>query len=229
MAVFRSAYTADYNASFNPNPDPPGHVDPAYGVAEVSEDNGGWLTRFGWATPFTRNRLPDAMRMGTEKTLSQPQDPNQRESYARMDANEAERESVVCLSATLRTMPSASSGKAQKDNPYYNDGHGWPEPDRMTMRKSPASWMMTRPYDQDSNGSRVGARRLNGDHFSMADHRRNYEIMGMEPVHRSRNTYRLDPVPWDEELVDGPTNSPGYSQPINYETTTTGTRSYRLS
>lgn len=228
MVAWKSAYTADYAADYNPAPDPPGHVNPDFSVADVTADNGGWIKFFGWAASFIPGRLPDGMRQGTEKVLSQPQLPDERNSYARMDADEKKRESVVHISATLRPMPSAISGKHVKLNPYYNDGNGWPEPDRMTMRKSPASWEMERPFDQDANGSKVGTRRLNGDHFSMADHRRNYEIMGMEPVHRSRNTYRLDPTPWDEELVDGPTNSPGYSEPINYETSSTGTRSYRL-
>lgn len=66
---------------------------------------------------------------------------------------------------------------------------------RPTQRMSPASWSFTRPYDQRM------ARRLNGVHFSMADHRRNYPIYGMAPRNAWRNIDRVDPAPWDSNLV----------------------------
>lgn len=45
--------------------------------------------------------------------------------------------------------------------------------------------------------------RLNGIHFSMADHRR-YEnvIYGMVPPHSPRGTYRLDVPQWGENVLD---------------------------
>ena len=43
------------------------------------------------------------------------------------------------------------------------------------------------------------------EHLSMADHRRAYEIYGMRPQGgMGRNTYRLDPQPWDSDLYDPP-------------------------
>jgi hypothetical protein len=42
-------------------------------------------------------------------------------------------------------------------------------------------------------------------HISMADHRRDYPIYGMRPQGGvGRNTYRLDPRPWDEDLYNPP-------------------------
>jgi hypothetical protein len=41
-------------------------------------------------------------------------------------------------------------------------------------------------------------------HFSMADHRRTYDVLGMAPVQSRRNTYRADPAPWDANVVDMP-------------------------
>jgi hypothetical protein len=38
----------------------------------------------------------------------------------------------------------------------------------------------------------------------MADHRRNYEILGMAPARSRRNTYRMEPAPWDLDVVDMP-------------------------
>jgi len=40
-----------------------------------------------------------------------------------------------------------------------------------------------------------------GEHFSLADHRRRYLIMGQRPVDRvGINTYRIEPAPWDTGL-----------------------------
>lgn len=72
-----------------------------------------------------------------------------------------------------------------------------PEP-RPTTMMSPSSYSFTRPFDQHS------ARQFNGTHFSMADHRRNYEILGMSPARTMRNTYRIEPTPWDQDIVDLP-------------------------
>jgi hypothetical protein len=36
----------------------------------------------------------------------------------------------------------------------------------------------------------------------MADHRREYPILGMAPVNSRRNTYRVEPTPWDINIVD---------------------------
>lgn len=69
---------------------------------------------------------------------------------------------------------------------------------RLTQQLSPHNYVFTRPFDQDIK------RRLNGEHFSMADHRRTYPILGMQPPVRKRNTFRADPPPWDTDLVDYP-------------------------
>jgi hypothetical protein len=73
-----------------------------------------------------------------------------------------------------------------------------PPETRLTQSMSPSRYWFTRPFDQHA------ARRLNGLHFSMADHRRDYPIMGMQPVTARRNTYRLDPPPHDIDIVDEP-------------------------
>lgn len=87
---------------------------------------------------------------------------------------------------------------------------------RPTARESQNTFYFTRPWDQQ------WARRLNGMHFSMADHRRNYPIMGVKPAPSWRNTSRVDPPPWDANIVDtpdGPANVlapaiPVYDPPI---------------
>lgn len=69
---------------------------------------------------------------------------------------------------------------------------------RPTNRLSPHTYVYTRPFAQETE------RYFNGAHFSMADHRRNYPILGMNPAPYRRNTYRADPTPWDVDRVDMP-------------------------
>lgn len=99
----------------------------------------------------------------------------------------------------------------------------YPEP-RQTNRMSAHTYVFTRPFDQHS------ARQLNGSHFSMADHRRAYPVLGMEPVRRRRNTFRAEPAPWDSNIVDMPNDvsAPATAGPIvAFEVPTT--RNFRLS
>lgn len=73
-----------------------------------------------------------------------------------------------------------------------------PAESRVTSDLAPTTYSYTRPFDQTI------ARHMTGNHFSMADHRRTYEVYGMAPVYSRRNTYRADPVPWDTDIVDLP-------------------------
>jgi len=79
-----------------------------------------------------------------------------------------------------------------------------PEP-RPTNRLSPHRYVFTRSFDHTTPD------RFTGDHFSMADHRRNYPVLGMAPVISKRNTYRADPAPWDTNIVDYPPASNAYT------------------
>lgn len=90
---------------------------------------------------------------------------------------------------------------------------GGPDTIRPTARQNPNTYGFTRPYDQRFE------RRLDGKHFSMADHRRNYPIFGMSPAKTWRNTSKVDPAPWDANIVDtanGPAFAPAPAIP-NYE------------
>lgn len=95
------------------------------------------------------------------------------------------------------------------DNPRLNV----PNEPRPTSGQSPSDFKFMRPFDQLNrpyDDVVVGSsRHLTGMHFSMADHRREYEILGMAPAKTGRNTYRLTPEPWDEHIEDLP---PAYSQ-----------------
>lgn len=97
-----------------------------------------------------------------------------------------------------------------------------PEP-RPTNKMAPTTYSYTRPFDQTVE------RRMNGQHFSMADHKRDYEIYGMAPVRTSRNTYRLDPQPWDTNIVDmAPAYTPTEARIVSVDVPDAAGRSWRL-
>jgi len=77
-------------------------------------------------------------------------------------------------------------------------------PVRPTATNSPTGYAFTRPWHIPRNvKDALGENAV--DHFSMADHRRNFEIMGMVPRGRiGVNTYRADPRPWDQDLFIPP-------------------------
>ena len=99
-----------------------------------------------------------------------------------------------------------------------------PDEPRWTNRLSPHTFLFTRPFGQET------ARYFDGSHFSMADHRRRYEILGMAPPQYRRNTYRADPVPWDIDRTDIPTPS-GSASPghiVAYDLPPMANASWRL-
>jgi hypothetical protein len=77
-------------------------------------------------------------------------------------------------------------------------------PKRPTATNSPTGYAFRRPWNiprhiKDVLGEDATA------HFSLADHRRKYEIMGQRPMGRlGVNTYRAAPRPWDENLYIPP-------------------------
>lgn len=98
-----------------------------------------------------------------------------------------------------------------------------PEP-RLTNKMAPTTYSYTRPFNKGTS------ERLNGNHFSMADHRRTYDVYGMAPVYSRRNTYRADPLPWDTNIVDqAPAYQPTPGRINAVEVADSAGRSWRLS
>lgn len=92
-------------------------------------------------------------------------------------------------------------------------------PTRPSAATGQNTYMFMRPWERPES---------TGEHLSMADHRRKYEIYGMAPRGDvGVNTYRLDPKPWDTNLHYNPV-------PIEPENGANniggiaGNRSYRL-
>lgn len=140
--------------------------------------------------------LPDDIRIGRRKPP--PNDPNDRGYNAVRTSDFHQRHSVeettVGWKVTQRKVPAGQ-------NPMWSQER---MPVRSTADDSPLGYEFKRPWHiprniKDAIGEEATA------HFSLADHRRNFEIMGMKPQGGvGANTYRADPRPWDEDLFIPP-------------------------
>lgn len=91
-------------------------------------------------------------------------------------------------------------------------------PTRPTASMSPNNQLFMRPWERPES---------TGEHLSMADHRRKYQIYGMAPRGGvGVNTYRLDPKPWDTNLHYNPV--PEQMQAQAQSRGVGGNRAYRL-
>jgi hypothetical protein len=156
----------------------------------LSDTQHQYIRAFGWAPTLSKEETPDGTRTGTLPRRDFRATPDHPEAwYAAKDVDGKSRESVVTLDA--------DGWEEQKGQLHRAADPRWtatPEP-RPTTRMSPANWSFTRPFAENYTASE---RFLNGVHFSMADHRRTYPILGMHaPQHQTMNTYRVDPPPWD--------------------------------
>lgn len=169
---------------------------------------------FGWGPELRMSTVntPSAQRLGAIPRFQDYPDPQKAPEvwYDRLDADEEKRESVTDTKAVGWTeLKGLAVGDLRwADNPRRKP----PAEPRITQQLSPATYSFTRPFDQ-LNRTHAGdpptgsARNLNGTHFSMADNMRTYQAVGSMPVRTGRNTYRLEPTPWDTDVVDLPSNS----------------------
>lgn len=126
-----------------------------------------------------------------------------------------------------------SAVHAVEHSPYEQK---WGEGDRMTSGINPNRFRFWRDWGTSNGVSRdAGSRYLNGEHYSMATHNTlnpyGDQLDGMQPVTRARNTFRLDPQPWDAGYNDAPTNTANYATRIGRESVGDEAglgRSYRL-
>jgi hypothetical protein len=194
-----------YAARENIDNDVPAYAMPHsrdFAVPSPNDENGTLDSPIGAYAPSLRvevGNTPDPMRIQQMRTRDFRPEPASAPEvfFDQLDADKAIRHSVETLDADGWEEFKGGSGKPAARNPRSNPG---PEP-RPMMRMSPANWSFTRPMWG-------GPRRLNNMHFSMADHRRDYPILGTQPVRNWRNTYRIQPVPFDLDMVDVPPNDP---------------------
>ncbi len=213
--------------------------EPEYPVAQTSEfaaPSGGapYTTAFGWSPRLAPNGsttdLPASQRLGTIPRMDMRPKANRppEEYWDPIGADHGSRDSA----GTPKPLPWEELKSIPKQaalSPYRTPV---PEP-RITNKLTPAGYSYTRPFDQlnrthGGDPATGSARHLNGVHFSMADHRRNYEILGMAPQRTRRNTYRIEPGAWDEAIVDVPAPvTQSYAETL-HSVAAPARRSYRL-
>lgn len=183
----------------------------SYAAPDIAED-APYTDTFGWAPSLrlSPEGIPDTSRLGTQPRREYRPDPVRppEEFWDKLDADKEVRYSVETQDADGWTetkdypgYPLASSGANRwAANPRSTP----PAEPRKTQQLAPRSYSFLRPFM--TGQAKMGERHLNGIHFSMADHKREYDIMGMAPQRRpgngTRNTYRLEPGPWDMDLTD---------------------------
>lgn len=182
---------------------------PAYSVDRMEEDApyfdepaDNWAVKL--SEPGTVEGVPDARR--TEQFPLIDHHPVTLEGYARRDVSTAQRHTDEQI------QPNGIPQQPGFIKTYAPFALATPSTDgfRWTMDMSPLTYLFERPFDQGAKG--LGRNQVNGSHFSMADHRRDYEILGMAPAPVSRNTYRTEtPPPWDTNYYDAvPQYEPPY-------------------
>lgn len=200
---FATRKVTEADTPATPIADVPDYSVPQHGAYAVPslETGDAYNDEFGWAPRSLRPssvETPSAQRLRTIPRYDYRPNPVRpaEEWYGRNAQDEFDRHSVEHQDADGWTESKgiASSDRRWTPNPRSTP----PDESRLTQQMAPSSYQFTRPFDQHS------ARQLNGSHFSMADHRRNYEILGMAPVTSRRNTYRIEPTPWDTDIVDLP-------------------------
>lgn len=178
----------------------------------------------GWATKLARliAGTPDPQREMEipTRTVRPNADENPSHFYGPIDAETARRESVTSTTAT--------GWSEQKSQYIMGPDPRWNPPSeaRLTSDLSPSSYRFDRPWDQLSKGN--GARQFNGMHFSLADHRRDYDIGGMTAAQNYRNTYRASPAPWDADMYDEPESQTVQDAVVSYVPAPSASSAYRL-
>jgi len=172
----------------------------------------------------TIGATPDPQREQKEKIWayrSNPQHPTR--FWSRLFADRKARESVTQTREQITEQKderASQGGTRFAPNPALTP----PPETRMTEQLSPSTYGFTRPM---TGGTPV---RLNGNHFSLADHRRmDAEIYGMQPPRAMRSSQRLDVAPWGTNVFD---KAPQTEYPDEVYTVTEspepGNRAYRL-
>lgn len=200
-------YAADGNSNFY-GVTPASGTDPTNYGGTPPEGNTQYVTApggIGW-TPKLDDSIgstPDPQRI--EELPRTDRRANLRDFFGwwrKYDAETAQRESVTNQQAIGWAERKGTSGKQRAPDPRWTPP---PEP-RLTSQLAPRTYTFQRPFDQTI------ARRLNGQHVSLADNRRQYQILTMRPVTMRRNTYRVEPSPWDTDIVDEQADNGGRPQ-----------------
>jgi hypothetical protein len=141
-------------------------------------------------------KLPDDIRIGTREPP--PNDPNRTDVNQRRYSEFHERHSVEQTTVGWKVQ------QHKIPAPVVPEWTQERMPTRPTADNSPLGYLFTRPEHHPRNiKDAVGEDAV--AHFSMADHRRKYEIFGQKPQGDvGVNTFRVSPKPWDNNLFVPP-------------------------
>lgn len=207
-------------------------------AAPSLEDGSPFNDEFGWGAKLRVSAVgtPSAQRLGDIPRFDDYPDPAKAPEvwYEKKDSDKKHRHNVETQNgigwSELKGV--APGDRRWAENPRLNV----PAEPRVTQQLSPGTYSFTRPFDQfnrtyDGGPPSGSARTFNGLHFSMADHRRTYEAVGTMPVKTGRNTYRIEPTPWDTDVTDMPASASYNAAPaarIQSVDVPAGSRSWRL-
>lgn len=191
-------------------------------IATGNAPSGGYQTDpgLGWAQDWQRSRAYRPYRVVEDYEAGQAIVNAQRD----LDIRERRYNARVAEDlATPKGLAPSLPIRAVEHSPYEREWseahgpHGEPGP---TVRSNPNPWSFFRDWDNPGDGYRgSGARYLNGERTSQAVHNTlnpySEQEDGMAPRRQGRNTYRVDPAPWDGPQTDGPGNTPGYVSRLN--------------
>lgn len=207
-------------------------------AAPALDEGDAYTDEFGWGPALRTSTVetPSAQRVGSIPRFDMRPEPTRpaEEEWRKRDADTALRHTVEDVHSTGWDTP---SGVAPGQVRFAPNPRSVPVAEsRITSRLSPSRYSFTRLFDQfnrthDGDALTGSARQFNGVHFSMADHRRDYNIEGYAPVRTARNTYRIEPTPWDTNVVDMPAdNNAGIPQArVRSIEVPSGSRSWRLT
>lgn len=179
----------------------PGSRDYAVPAPNSNEENGFMDSPSGaWAAGLhsVPGGTPDPMRLGTMPERDFRPNPAQapEEFWSDREGDKDRQETAARVTqSTIGFKENQGLLRRFAPNPRSREA-GAPIADtRPTQSMSPHRYIFTR----DMWG---GPMRNNGEHFSMADFRRDYPVGGTQPVRTWRNTYRIMPVPYDADMID---------------------------
>jgi hypothetical protein len=200
-------------------------VSSKYAVPNALDGDSPWMDSpsGGWAPTLrlSPTGIPDITRLNDgEYVDTRPQDglAEAREYWGNRNAETNSREAVTITDSTGFGETKGGFGHpepSQGANRFAPPPRATPPPEpRLTSQLSPHTYRFWRPFQ-----GRV-PHRFTGEHFSMADHRRDYPIYGMAPQRRpggsTRNTYRLPPAPWDAYMQDqAPESAPVHAENVD--------------
>lgn len=205
----------------------PEYANPQHGAYAVPslESGDAYNDEFGWSVRSLRPsavEVPSAQRLGSIPRRDYRPDPVRppQEFWDKLGADLMGRHTVEKIDADGWT---ESKGITASDRRWAPNPRSVPVPEsRPTQQMAPTQYSFWRPFDNYSK------RTFNGMHFSMADHRREYPILGMNPVVSRRNTYRLEPEPWDTNIVDVAPTAPMPQARVESAEIPFGPRTWRI-